>query len=240
MPTLSTFGASAGRGFGLTASGATLNSVTFTANGNWVAPTSVSNVASISGKGSNGVSDYITGLYSLIFGASPSPGPFSNPPYAQWGDLYSEYTTAIAQLNAASLPNWGPSSIIVSDIRFISPTDYWSGSPTTYNLSGVYLTSYSTSTSGSPQTSGNITYSSLSGTFTFWGGGINGYAQGNAGTASTGLGKTFPGGTYTGTYPNGTGGTAPTTIFTNVTVTPGASYPIVVPSGGSVTIQYYT
>lgn len=49
------------------------------------------------------------------------------------------------------------------------------------------------------------------------------------GASASGFGKVFPG---------GTGGTAPTTSFTNVTVTGGASYSITVPSGGSITITY--
>ena len=40
-------------------------------------------------------------------------------------------------------------------------------------------------------------------------------------------------------FPGGDGGPAGTTTFTNVAVTPGTSYSIVVPSGGSVTLQYY-
>lgn len=51
------------------------------------------------------------------------------------------------------------------------------------------------------------------------------------GAPATGVGKTFPG---------STGNVAQTaTVFTNVAVTPGASYNIVVPTGGSVTISYY-
>lgn len=49
------------------------------------------------------------------------------------------------------------------------------------------------------------------------------------GASTTGFGKTFPG---------GTGGAASTTIFSNVTVTPGANYSLVIPSGGSLTVTY--
>jgi len=50
------------------------------------------------------------------------------------------------------------------------------------------------------------------------------------GAAATGFGKTFPG---------GTGGPAPTTTFNNVPVTPGASYNLNIPAGGSITITYW-
>jgi hypothetical protein len=61
------------------------------------------------------------------------------------------------------------------------------------------------------------------------------YNYGGVGTAATGLGKTFPGGTYVA--PDGFPAT--TTTFTNVAVTPNTSYSIVVPSGGTVSISYY-
>lgn len=50
------------------------------------------------------------------------------------------------------------------------------------------------------------------------------------GASTTAFGKTFPG---------GAGGPASPTSFTNVTVTGGSSYSIVVPAGGSLTISYY-
>ncbi len=67
--------------------------------------------------------------------------------------------------------------------------------------------------------------------------GFNPVYLGGDGTASTGVGKTFPGGTYD--FPTGTGGPAPTTTFNNVTVTPSSSYSIVVPSGGQIAISFY-
>ena len=50
------------------------------------------------------------------------------------------------------------------------------------------------------------------------------------GASATGFGRTFPG---------GLGGAAPPTAYSNVPVTPGTSYSITVPSGGSITITYY-
>lgn len=242
MPILSSLGSASGKGFGLTASGALLNTVTFTANGNWVAPVSVSNVAVLTGQGSPGVSDYITtGVYNAFFLAyqGSSPSPVAQPPYAQWADVYADYNTALSQLNL-SYPSWGPSTYLAGRSYFVYSNNYWERSGSNADLSGLYLTSVSSNPVRSPSTSGNITYSSLSAGATGWTVVANGYAQGYAGSASTALGKSFPGGSYTGTYPNGTGSAATPATYNNVTVTPGASYPIVVPSGGSVTIQYYT
>jgi hypothetical protein len=50
------------------------------------------------------------------------------------------------------------------------------------------------------------------------------------GASTTAFGKTFPG---------GVGGAASATSFSNVVITPGASYNIMVPPGGSLTITYF-
>lgn len=54
--------------------------------------------------------------------------------------------------------------------------------------------------------------------------------EATTGASTTGFGKTFPG---------GTGGAATPVTYNSVAVTPGASYPLVIPSGGSITITYY-
>lgn len=50
------------------------------------------------------------------------------------------------------------------------------------------------------------------------------------GLSTTGFGQTFPG---------GTGGPASSVTMLNVPVTGGASYSLVIPGGGSITISYY-
>lgn len=50
------------------------------------------------------------------------------------------------------------------------------------------------------------------------------------GASTNAFGKTFPG---------GNGGAGTNTTFTNVAVTSGSSYPITVPTGGTLTISYY-
>jgi hypothetical protein len=49
------------------------------------------------------------------------------------------------------------------------------------------------------------------------------------GASSTGFNRTFPG---------GTGGAASTTTFNNVPVVPNNPYPLVIPTGGTITITY--
>lgn len=216
----------------------TLTSVTFTSNGTWTAPVGVSNVVSASGKGAAGVSDYVGNVAGSQAGQIHLSAPSTNAPYAQWSNAYNNHLTALSQLNL-SYPTYGPSSFTSGYVVILQSSDYWyliSGN--TANLSGTYLTGYDVSIVGSPQTSGNITYAGTS-DLDQWVIYVYGYIAGGVGTSATALGQTFPGGSYTGTYPNGTGNAATTTTFTNVAVTPGTSYPIVVPSGGQVTLQYY-
>jgi hypothetical protein len=154
-----------------------------------------------------------------------------NPPYAQWADLYanhqSEITVVTGNTGVNLLPSAGLSYSIGTD-------DTWNES-IFYKDVWVSGSSYSVTTFGSPQTSGDILYSD--GT-DYWFIVVSGYLLGSNGTATTGVGKTFPGGTLTGTEPYRTTVAAVTTNFTNVPVTPGVSYPIVVPTGGSLTITF--
>jgi hypothetical protein len=243
MPSLISRGAMSGKGFGLTGQasggGGTLTSVTFTANGNWVAPSSTTNVVTASGKGAPGVSDYVGTVYSASYLANRNLVSSPSAPYAQWSTLYGNYNSLLSALSSLTYPHYAPTSLLpYYSATNVAGNDTWEN--TTYNFVGAayYLTGYATSTIGSPSTSGNITYSSLTST-SGWTIDAYGYISGGAGASSTALGQTFPGGGYSGSYPNGTGSAASTTTYTNIAVTPGASYPIVVPSGGSVTLEYY-
>lgn len=228
-----------GKGFGLTSQPpATLVSTTFTANGNWIAPASTTNVVTASGKGAAGVSDYPSTYAGQYYGNQSSPTQ-SNAPYAQWSTIYNSYLQGLSQVSALSYPGYGPSVFNYFDVIYVDSSNRWTRynfSPN--NLSSTYITSYYVSTLGTPPTSGNMIYSSMD-PVSGWGVVLNTIAAGGAGASATALGQTFPGGAYSGTYPNGTGSAATTTTFSNIAVTPNASYPIVVPSGGFVTLEYY-
>jgi hypothetical protein len=156
---------------------------------------------------------------------------FTNAPFAQWADLYADYQSELAKVTGNTGVN-----LLTSDYPnyYIGTDDTWNSSTTPQNR-WVSGSSYSITTFGSPQTSGNILYSA--GT-DYWLIVVNGYDLGSNGAATTGVSKTFPGGTLTGTEPYRTTVAAVTTNFTNVPVTPGVSYPIVVPTGGSLTITF--
>lgn len=217
-----------------------LTTVSFTSNGTWVAPVGVSTVVSASGKGADGVSDTIGNVYTAAYWATPGgSAALPNAPYAQWSTIYGNYLTLLNTLASKSYPSYAPTNPLpYYSFTTVVANDTWDNSTATFPGVAYYLTGYSTTTIGSPQASGNITYAGLTG-LSGWTIDVTGYVPGGAGAASTALGLTFPGGTYTGSYPNGVGNAATTTTFTNVAVTPGTSYPIVVPSGGVVTLQYY-
>lgn len=232
MPSLITLGAVSGRGFGATnpVLPPVLTTTTFTSSGNWIAPLSVANVASIYGygqDGSPGSTNYTTQYWAL-----PLSGTLGNAAYAQWGDLYGRATSVRASL-LAGVGGAGPSSVSTSYEFYVSSTNNtWSiGNDGYEDFSGYTINSVGGLTSqGNVSTSGNIIGSSLSPGVNGWNFVVTLGIPGFQGASSTGLGKTFPGG-------NGT--TSPLTSFSNVAVTPGVSYPISVAPGGSVTLQYY-
>lgn len=220
-------------------SGGTLTSATFTANGTWVAPAGVSLVVSASGKGSAGVSDAPGTVYTAAYLASQGGVGSPSAPFAQWSTVYNSYNSLLSALASKFYPSYAPTNPLpYGSYTTVASDNTWENTTYTFTGAAYYLTGYSVTTVGSPASSGNITYASLSGS-AGWVIDVYGYVPGGAGTAATALGLTFPGGAYTGSYPYATGSAAVTTTFTNVAVTPGASYPIVVPSGGTVTLQYY-
>jgi len=215
------------------ASGGTLQTVTFTSNTTWVAPTGVSVLRTMSGYGGAATADtFTTNLgFSQIGAFAVGLSALTNAPFAQWADLYADYQSELAKVTG----NVGVNLLASDNPNYAIGTDDTWDSNTSPQNKWVSGSSYSVTTFGSPQTSGNILHSA--GT-DYWFIVVNGYELGSNGAATTGVGKTFPGGTLTGTEPYRTTVAAVTTNFTNVPVTPGVSYPIVVPAGGSLTITF--
>jgi hypothetical protein len=215
--------------------GKTVSAQVFTASGTFVVPAGVTKI-NMSGFGSPAVGDTEDPdqvvLENFAFGV-----PFSGldeSPYAQWSTLYEGLFPAESIISA----NVGVNLLTLPYIYFQVGTDdtYTSTSDTR----GVWVSgsSYTLQALGSPEFSGDITYSSLSAP-SAWQLVADGYSLGNDGLDADALGELFPGGTLTGSEPFRTPVPATTTTFDNVTVTPGAAYPIFVPSGGSITISYF-
>jgi hypothetical protein len=207
---------------------------TFTSNTTWVAPGATTNILTMSGYGSAAVADTVTfGVVANHYATNAVSQP--TPPFLLW-----ETIDAGADASAASIAANSGTNLINMNSKF-----YFVDSSNNYSFftspdaTLIVGNSFTKNILGSHPTTGNVLFSQVSaGGFFGWTVSANYATLGSAGTATTGFGKTFSGGTLTGTIPYRTAVPAPTTTFTNVAVTPGASYSIVVPSGGSLTITY--
>jgi hypothetical protein len=247
MPRTAAFAAAASRGFGEFTSGLALTTVTFTSSTTWVAPSYVSNLVQMVGRGTNASSDDYSGdtAITTIYRAIREIFSGGSSTTHDWSEIYNNLQAWIAFLNTGTPGTRSAGAIdgfyfgsysINSDNTY----NYFSNPPSPGYASQFYFqigTGIDISDFPVPS-SGTITYANTptSGSNSVKIG-YNPVYLGSNGAASTGVGKTFPGGTYD--FPTGTGGAAPTTTFTNVTVTPSSSYSIVVPSGGQIAISYY-
>jgi len=245
MPRTAAFAAAASRGFGEFTSGLALTTVTFTSSTTWVAPSYVSNLVQMVGRGTNASSDD----YSSDVSGTNLYRTFNNANFTNitdthdWSELYNNLQGWISFINTGTpgTRSANPIGTYFSNFYFIRANNtyqVWNNPPAVGTSGDRYFqvgTGADASTFSVPS-SGTITNSNTtnSGSIAV---SYNPVYLGGDGTASTGVGKTFPGGTYD--FPTGIGGAAPTTTFTNVTVTPSSSYSIVVPSGGQIAISYY-
>lgn len=209
---------------------------TFTSNASFVTPGFLTRLETAAGIGSAAVADTATsGVVAQHF-ASFAGVPQTTPPFLLW-----ETIDAGADASAASIAANSGTNLINMNSKFYSvdssdnydfftiPDDTW-----------IVGNSFTKNIVGSHPNTGNVLFSQLSAGGNFgWSVSANYIELGSAGTATTGFGRTFPGGTLTGTEPFRTTVAPSTTTFTNVVITPGTTYNIVVPSGGSLTITYF-
>jgi hypothetical protein len=221
------------------ASSGALITQTFTSNSTWVAPAGVGLIQSASGNGGTATSflNIVAGINNYF--ARRDTGTRPNAPFGQWADLYAEVLNNFALITSNSGTNLLP---LTTTTYFVDSSDNWASGtfPDTYWVTG---SSGSINAINGPSTSGNMTYAGLVGAGDIGRGwrfnGVNVVLPGQAGSATTAFGNTYPGGTLTGTVPFTTAVAPVTTTFTNVSVTPLVSYSIVVPTGGSLTITYF-
>ena len=229
MPLVGTLGAASSKGFGFTRRPTT--TTTFVSSQSWTAPAGVTSLITLTGKGSDGTAqqDYYTPVTSY---AEQFTGTLANAPYASWATIYSasnsKYSTLLARVGLS-----GPSSGIDSQRWRVNSSNNWALVTTANNLSAYTIGSVTNNTLGSPKTSGNVVYSTDfgSGATIGWYVAVDYYTPATNGTNTTGFSQTFAG---------GTGGPATPVTYTNVAVTPGSSYTLTIPSGGYITITYYT
>lgn len=244
MPVTTRLAVASSRAFGEFTSSLTLTTVTFTANGTWTAPGNVAVVTTLYGVGQAGVSDSTTtsttyGAFSVERIVAASGGSTHD-----WSELRALYDNFASTYNSGSgvvssfsypLSNGGR---VGTDDTFSSGNWTTSGTGSGTNLVRGSVAIYY----NNAPTSGTITYADVNtiktntGQYPLLQYNWTVYVYGSAGGDSTALGYTFAGGAYSG----GTGYPATPATYNNVSVTPGASYSVVVPSGGQVQISYYT
>lgn len=236
MPTIISRGAASARGYGFSQTTApappapVLQTVTFTSSGTWVAPAGVSLVTTASGYGAagdpGGAFWYYgnAGYFAYSYETNYFTGsPDNTPSYA---DVTGYAQASLSSINSSTadrvvtffpvLYNYNPAT---------NGTTVLYPDPVTKRVRGL-----GAATEG-PW--GNTSGTLVKGIGNGWYFSIEQYYEygPTTGASSTALGLTFPG---------GDGGPAGTTTYNNVAVTPGGSYAISVPAGGSVTLQYYT
>ena len=237
MPRTAALAVASARGFGEFTSALTLTTVTFTSSTTWTAPAYLSNIAILAGKGSAGISDSTSPnsiTNSQVFNSFGTVVPSATAsPTHDWSEFYGQSVSMANQINSGG--GVVPFDAVEFNYVYVDVRSYYYN----YNPGGIYYSGYAVGGSASistnyPATSGTVTYVS-SGYYGTSSVSFTEYFYGGDGTAATGVGKTFPGGSYSG----GTGYPATTTTFTNVAVTPGASYSLSIPSGGQISISYY-
>lgn len=212
------------------AGGGTLKTTVFTSSTTWVAPAVTNNLITLVGQGGDGVAGYwstlnnvgaivqaITDCSFSVYGASLD---YSVP----YGQAQSIQTTASGWTTS-------PSGQSVSFTR--AYVYYWCPGTSNWRVSALSFSgtvrrigtvglSGSMPSSGTAPTPPATQQNALCTN-------IERYNDPTTGSSTTAFGYTFPG---------GTGGAASPVTYNNVAVTPGASYSIVVPAGGSVSITY--
>lgn len=222
MPLTTTFATLSARGFGLFGKKKVLTTVTFpSGTTTWTAPASVGTLVSAIGKGGDGAAGYYyaASYYYVFFDIRTASGPFPNPPPKptvadSCGSAIVSYINGLSGLQYIGDTPFSPVIRIVSDItdntwRY---QDYFTTYPRDWQGNGWVV--------GGTASLANYSYYS--------GVEYESYSFPYNGAATTAFGLTFPGGIEA---------PASTTTYTNVTITPGATYTIV--NNGSLTIQYY-
>lgn len=225
MPTIITRGAASATGFGFAkpaSGGAVLNTVTFTSNGTWVAPSGVTLVNTLTGKGQDGSGPYWTDMYTADGGtlsyvertapAGISSSTIESRAQAEYDKFPSTHSPGGSTVNFTywyyfvNLSLQYPRSALVRLKSGFPKIKTGNGWGSTYTTPPANDTAYDI-------------------------GNMEEYVGGSNGANSSALGYTFPGGAEVPANP---------LTYTNVAVTSGSSYSIIVPSGGYVTLQYYS
>lgn len=227
MAILSKFGSAAARNFGM-GSGKQLVVYTFpVGSSTWTAPAGVTLLVSGVGSGSDGTAGTWGASAYGQFGTYGETSTGSNGSVS-WSTIYSAVVNNTNSINAGG-----------SGERTVTWSESIWGIGTNGQLTRIYGGSYpgltvrGTATiltwSGSPKTSGTVTYPGAYNN-DIWATYVEALSGGSNGSATTGFGQSWPGGTSS--VP-----TAPVTTINNITVTPGTTYTI--QNNKSLVITYF-
>ena len=192
-------------------------------SGPWVAPAGVTNLDSVTGEGADGTTGGVsTDTYPAMSVGYSSTGSGATNDGNEWSNFQHVAGNAANVINnsngsgsfqSGSYTKYanGTGDLSVSNVAFSNAIP---GTASSYN-------------SGSWETSGPIGPGDGGQSLVTW----NYNTAGSAGSDTTGFGRTFPGGAA--------GVNAVPATYNNVAVSPGTSYPLSIPAGGSITITYY-
>lgn len=210
-----------------------LTTVTITSSQNWTAPLTVNNVAALTGTGGTG-SPGTSGYYdppvdrstyvTSVYGDNSSPSGVT-PGQLDWSSAQGNGDSMANRINSGGSGN-------LSVLSYSQYANGYSISSSTTAYNNAIPGSASTYYSGGWKSFGPVSPGDLGFNYVKWQE-YGAYHPGNpptTGGTTTALGYSFPG---------GYGGAATPQTKNNVPVTPGQSYPISIPFGGSVTLQYY-
>lgn len=196
----------------------TLQTVSFTANGTWVAPVGVNLLLTLVGQGAPGVAASTVGDSDLVVDVNYEAVGTGTAGSSDWTTAQNAANFNLAQ----GTPGGSVTFQRLDLIKYGDGTE--TASVTNVNASSVVAASAHLVYTGAWQASGAIAADGAAYVY------YDVLIPATTGASSTAFGHTFVG---------GTGGAATPVSYTNEVVVPSTSYPIVVPSGGSVTITYY-
>lgn len=192
---------------------------TFTSSQTWVCPLGVSLLNTLTGEGADGVgittpntTDTLINVnYSAVGTGSDGVATWSNFDSVVDGWVSTLDSTGSLSYNRAVVTAYADGTVDLAD----APQNITGAVPG----SAIKITSGAWASSGAITASGDATVN------------YDYYVAAAPGANTTGFGYTFPGGAAS---------TPATSVqHLNVAVTSGASYPLVVPTGGSIVITYY-
>lgn len=212
---------------------------TFTGNATWVAPATTTSIQTLTGTGQDGIagtSGYndaptnhdatVVFMSGYQYSSDTSPYPDHNSAGQwDWANVQNDAPNAAATINGG-----GSGTVYRLDVQQYGLEYHYSitGIPFTNAIPG----SASSSVGSFWQTSGPLMGGQQGESFVHWQeyGAFHAGTSGSNGANASGFGFTFAG---------GVAGPATPSVQSGVAVTPGNSYPMVIPAGASITLTYF-